>query len=731
MKSKILKSQYPHQLVLRPDDPIHASASEVIVGNDGDLLLKGLVARLIAPVAGNWENLMDQPQTSGTSSVEIVDPQNIDKTIGGWGLNAQVFEQASRDIKQLIELHASKTVYVSQQFQYNVPGCHGGQLPVCMQTLMVVARQIHLADTPGITPAPSHGDIPHEAPRPRLPDTPHPHSTLHKAVAIELRHIYVESFSNAKQQFVWRHWCHSCRLVSRCCHDAKDPRPFTPEEMLTIQNVLSMSQALWSNDHMPVDQSFLSLSTQEMSSPQQLRRFVKNAVENKEVFKVHDETLLKTLQGSMQSSQQRTRSFNLQIKERDLTLLDRLVAPCLQKAGIQESIRELWGRTQYGLHHPFSLECQFLKQVQVVEDPPSPGCNKSTVTTVNTQYSWILLWPHREIIDTTFMASEVDARHLECVPLPDPHNGTDRGPGRNCIHMEDQKNPWIPQEGSIVRWSIPLEEGRFHPVQYLVQWPAYSSYINKAAMDIMRYASAMAFLRITVSDKSFDVSDESAALTSVFPSGKELEAIGAGLSSIAEGWKSIASVIGPSVSETVRRQVCLGFEKYEHTVKALHASGIEQERFVQVVDSLISLAEPQVPDVADLRKAMVVLEYSDNVTWTGETVSYTASNGFHGFFHFYKYVDAATNKISVVFGMLKSDFTIAPDLLIVERKKAGLFGLHRSNTVEYRNVPHILTPNDTAILNTYFEVVAYRKLALVLNQPIPPYPDLSPVCSQQ
>ncbi|KAF9537436.1 hypothetical protein BGW38_010058, partial [Lunasporangiospora selenospora] len=75
-----------------------------------------------------------------------------------------------------------------------------------------------------------------------------------------------------------------------------------------------------------------------------------------------------------------------------------------------------------------------------------------------------------------------------------------------------------------------------------------------------------------------------------------------------------------------------------------------------------------------------------------------------------------------------STFKIAPDILVITRKSVKWFGLDRSEEVIFRNVPHILTLNDTALLNTYFEVVAYRKLALVIGATIPSYPDLGPAC---
>ncbi|KAG0247748.1 hypothetical protein DFQ27_001626, partial [Actinomortierella ambigua] len=198
-------------------------------------------------------------------------------------------------------------------------------------------------------------------------------------------------------------------------------------------------------------------------------------------------------------------------------------------------------------------------------------------------------------------------------------------------------------------------------------------------MDITRYADAAAFLRIPVARPLALESSSDFHLTSLDLNSTELGAsmlaLGTGLGAIGDGWSKFANAIGPHSSET-------------HVVRALAAQGVPKDRFVEVVDALIEIAKPQVPDVEDLRKAMIVLEYSDDVTWTGNAVSYTSSDGYTRFFYFYKHLDAATDKINIVFGNLKADFTLAPDVLSIEKKKVGWFGFKHEESVELRNLPH-------------------------------------------
>ncbi|KAG0255149.1 hypothetical protein BGZ95_005853 [Linnemannia exigua] len=253
-------------------------------------------------------------------------------------------------------------------------------------------------------------------------------------------------------------------------------------------------------------------------------------------------------------------------------------------------------------------------------------------------------------------------------------------------------------------------------------------------MDILRYASATAYLRIPIGHvrpvDGLHIT-EPTSVGNDFDTqgaGDSMDAIGKGLGSIGDGWKKLSDSIANRASETVTREICLGFAQYEHTVKTLSGQGLDQEHFVKVVDGLIKMAKVRDPDVKDLKRSMELLEIFPNITWTGTTVSYTSDDGFHRFFYFYKYISEITQKIDIVFGMISATFRIAPDVLIIRKNKVRWLGLDRSDTVEFRNVPHTLSPNDTKLLDTYFEVVLYRKLALVQHLPFPDYPDMGPVC---
>lgn len=405
-----------------------------------------------------WEHLVHQPNTTGSSAVQIIDPSILGQVVNSWNLHESIHGQVLQDIELLVNLHATESVYVSQKFSYLVPGCRGGENPVCMYSLMVVIRRLR--------PTNEFSDI-------------------------EIRHLYVESLSSAIQQYRVGQDCHFCWL-RQCCHPTRTPKDLTAEESDAIQVVLSTNQARWAQQNIPSDVHIQSITP----LPDQLRQFVSNDVENKQVFKTHDNILLNTIQGSMRTTRQSTRSLTFSFKDTNFAILDNLLSPCLKRANVNETAQDIFRRTREGHEEtPFSLECQSIRQDLTIEDPPTHGCNKSSVFTINTEYSWLLLAPRLDLLDCVFITSAIEATHFDCEAQPpkpiDPDTKFPSGPA----HCSDKARNLV-HKGSIVRWSLSQPEGYFSPVRYMSRWVAYSQSVNKAVMDILRYASATAYLRV-------------------------------------------------------------------------------------------------------------------------------------------------------------------------------------------------------------------------------------------
>ncbi|KAF9272761.1 hypothetical protein BGZ68_002118 [Mortierella alpina] len=695
----------PYQAPLQVPETDRFPASNVIQGNDIRSLFQVSINELDRGLPVAWEGLVHRPETTGSQGIDIIRPAHLYHALNGWRLPEVLLDQVYDDVELLIRMHAQESVYVSQRFQYKVAGCHGEELPVCMFSLIVVAR-----------PAIRDG----------------------QPIATELRHLYIQSSSSAIQQMFSREECHNCWL-RRCCHWRSYPRDFSVKELSDIQAVLSTSQASWGSRSIP-DGIIDIIDTTSMAYYQEptlrdiLRQFVNNKIENRDALKVYDEGLLSAIQNSTRSSQQQTRSMTMSLKEDDfLLVLDLLLSPCFMKVLVNETLGDLWKRAYRGHRDStLSFECETVSQTREEQEHPSSDCSKSTVVTTSTKYSWFIVTPRSGVFDSAFISSDIEASYLECDPLPDdPEKPSSMimAP-RTQFFEETSKNS--KQVGTNARWSVSRHDGSFYPVHYLAQWTLYPFHVNNAAMDIVRLAAAIIYLRIFNSDSGLSSDGQGLLLLSDDDSKEAataLESLNSGIATAQAVWDLAKSIFGREVSETIKRQVCLGFKRYEHSVTAMSMMGIDQDDLPYVLDSLLKMAH--VPAGDDLETALLLSKYSTDYTWSGELVSYTSKNGMHQFFYIYKHARPDKNKVDIVFGLLKSDFKLAEDVLIVHRKESRWGGMSKSEEVFYRNVPHILTPKDTALLNLYFEVVAYRKLAMVTNATVPDYPNMDGLCDFQ
>ncbi|KAF9165010.1 hypothetical protein DFQ26_000732 [Actinomortierella ambigua] len=613
-------------------------ASEVVSGGDAINLLQEIVSRLDTGMPSGWELLVKPPDVHASSYSEITSSKHLEQAVGAWNLDLQIRDRVYTDVQALIKLHGEELTFASQRFQYNVPECNPGDLPVCTHTVIVVVRR-----------AIATQDI------------------------MELHHLYMATTSNAIQQATPEETCRRCWLFRECCDSIQIPRPFTISELDKIQTVLSTTSARWALSHMRTITNTLSLSSDpllhsELSIPVQLRRFIRNNIENKDVFKEYDDELINAFQKSMQLTQRRTRSFAMSIPEHRLAVIGDMIAGCLKEANVEQSLEDLYHQAQKEFpRSPFSLECQNVKQNQVMQERPSPGC----LATAENQR------------DTKVNLSEKSSAHP------------------NCHQAEAQDSP---EEGSVVRLSLPQQNGRFSSVVYLARLPKYTDELNKALMDIVRYAGASAFLRMTISSLhpgknspekiSGDHEVHSLGLTDA------LAAIGKALAAIGDGWTKLSHAIGPHLSESVRSRICLGFERYQHDVGSFIGNQVPREYFKRDVDVLLSLAMVKGEDLERLRAVITMFDTPGEGYFSGSTVGYTGRDGHHRFNYFYKNFNETTNKIDYVFGYLASDFVLAADTLIVNKKQIGWLGLNHTETVEYRDVPHKITEYDAEILES-------------------------------
>jgi hypothetical protein len=418
--------------------------------------------------------------TDGTFAIETVDSPGLDAAIQNWKLDEGLVNQVKKDIRTLIEVAAEEAVYVAQQFTYALPRCDAGERPACLTTLLAVVRA-KVADD----------------------------NTLQSA---EVAHVYMQSRASTIPQTRQYETCHDCWLIATCCNDHTEVRGLTPEEIETVNKVMSTDQALWawaqirsarvSGSSFMDDEGLWPISNIDGL----LRQFVQNKHENRDVFKKQESRLLAALQDDMRSHRQNIKKMTVSVNEKGaVPLLENMVADCLNKAGVEEPIADWFKRVrERSPDQTVSLECSVSSQRKEVINPPTDGCRTSTEVTSKTLFSWVILSPRNTLIDTLIIQSDLDVSHVECEPLPPPE---DPDNDHDCVDGTNVAPPEQPEEsgGAIVRWSMMHPDGSFNSIHYTKEWLEYPYFVNKAMLDILRYSAAAAYLRIPIPSSMYQL----------------------------------------------------------------------------------------------------------------------------------------------------------------------------------------------------------------------------------
>ncbi|KAF9189633.1 hypothetical protein BGZ50_000662 [Haplosporangium sp. Z 11] len=693
------------------------SPLNVVEGETTQQLLVQLVSDLNHNRPEGWERLTKEPSTNGGGDIQVIDPADLGAVMDAWGLDGDMRSSAYENINLLLQVAVREGRYFAQGFSLNGENCADVPRPVCLATLIVTVRAQYDKNT--------------------------------KIWTAEIGHVYLRSGAESIQQTTPYECCHRC-WFRRCCHTCQAPRQLSLEEILIIKEVMSTQQSEWARENIPVirGQIFSSVVTQitranqatqieptsaalsSFSLDKVLRLFLSNAVENEDVFKSHDEDVLDALRNATQTQHQTVRKIEMSVRERDVPdVLESLLAGCFQRGGIEESVQDWWKRVHKDHRDsPVSVECEFANQHKVPVDPPVFGCSTSANVTTMSSYFMVVLAPRGSLIDCLFIGNNLDATFSECEPLDDDLSESCMGRSRVMVPDDNDES-----EGTMIRWATLEPNGSFRHVHYLAQWPLYSWHTNKAMLDFMRFFTVSAYLGVpiprvgswSVHQNPTNAGIDALSVQAVDPS---VLAIMESIKLFAQTWESVTKAIGTSISEDIRVKVCLGFQSVKYTARSLVGLGIQAKNLPRLIEETMSLA--QLPAREYLKTIMLGIKYSTNITWVTESMTYSAPSGEHYFLFLAKYGNAKMRTADVAYTMLKSEFLLAPDMLIVHRKESylgGIFGREKT-LIEY--IPHTLTLNDTLILQKFWEMIAFHNLAIAAGVPPQPYPDLSGLCDR-
>ena len=137
------------------------------------------------------------------------------------------------------------------------------------------------------------------------------------------------------------------------------------------------------------------------------------------------------------------------------------------------------------------------------------------------------------------------------------------------------------------------------------------------------------------------------------------------------------------------------------------------------------------PRQEDVKRLVSGVRYSTDFTWMAESITFTNPAGEQSYFFFAKYGGEEGSETSdVVYSSVKSLFVLAHDMLVLHRQSSSFWGLFSSEETYIESVPHMMTLNDTMVLEMYLEMITFRQIMISLGDEPPKTPDLSGLCNR-
>ncbi|KAG0293357.1 hypothetical protein BGZ96_002934 [Linnemannia gamsii] len=708
------------QVPLRAPEPPaqHFFDSNLLQGEDVHSVLRDVALELNQGIPDGWTRFTHSPVTDGSSGIEMVAADNLKSTMLNWGLDSRVLDQTYDNVETHIQLAISKAVYLAQGLSYNWSYCQdGGGHHTCLSTLVIVVK------VPSVS-----GDGPWKA---------------------EVGHIYMSSTAKPVQEYGPLRDCNPMGGLIRCS-SYWHPKYLTIQELEIVKTVMSTFQAIWALNQLSEPQtSDFSMTTNpdfpphcpSFECPHQpsqfyslLQHFHGNSVENGDVHRVYRGMgLLAAIQNAAISNRRVFRNMQPTVGEEGVVpLLEDKLGDCFKKAGITESLDDWWKRVYVvGRGDIVSLECESVRQRTVFVEPPRMGCINSADVTADTAYIWAMIAPRNDIFDVMFIEGELSVAFEDCRP----RNGDSQDYEGLIQTMRIPLD--VHESGSIVRWAyVDPHDGSFRSLQNLAEWESYPSYGSKVLLGCLRYASASSYLGFPLDKKlpallqPYHVLDGAdATATASVEMNPNFEVLLESIRKFAKMWGEVVEGVGSAVNTNVQRRVCLGFDALDYKANTNVFKAIPIKNIPLLVEYVADMED--LPQHEDVKRLMSGVKYSTNITWVAESMTFTNPAGEQSYFFFAKYGgDGSTGKADVVYSSVKSKFVLAPDMLVLHRQSSSFWGLFGNEGTYIEYVPHTLTLNDTLVLEMFWEMIAFRQIAISLGAGPLPSPDLTGLCNR-
>ena len=185
--------------------------------------------------------------------------------------------------------------------------------------------------------------------------------------------------------------------------------------------------------------------------------------------------------------------------------------------------------------------------------------------------------------------------------------------------------------------------------------------------------------------------------------------------SVTNNWKNIVDAFQSGQStEIVEKLKGIGFEKFAQDAQVQVTTGIKEEYFDKFTSGLLKRLKVPEGRQEDLEGALEVARFSDRQMWSAFNTLFNVDEG--GSVKFASIIVNRNEKngkdvYDFVFTDLKSTFTMAPDVTVVNKKLIVLGGIWSDNEIVLEKHPKSFTPDDIETVMSFFQIVAFKCFA--------------------
>jgi len=158
-----------------------------------------------------------------------------------------------------------------------------------------------------------------------------------------------------------------------------------------------------------------------------------------------------------------------------------------------------------------------------------------------------------------------------------------------------------------------------------------------------------------------------------------------------------------------------GFTKFAQSNDILRYEGVPHEQLNDFLNYLADLIQIQSSQKEQIVRQLALTKYAESQSLTEHNLIFSVGNADCKFSTILGVRNRDARTTDWYIADIKLKFALAPNILILQKSKSGLWGMFGSSSVEIKIIPASLTENQMSIIGMYFQLVTYQGFKDILK----------------